>query len=550
MNEQVDRTERILGGLWGAVVGDALGVPVEFYTRDDRKRDPVTGMRGYGTHNQPPGTWSDDSSLLLCTVDSLINHDFDLSDMGQRFVRWYREGYWTPCGQVFDIGGTTRRAIKRLEKGVAPEKAGDSDENSNGNGSLMRILPVALRFADVPAAQLLDYAHRASGLTHRHPRSRVACGFYCLMAAALLKGSSPLEAYTASVETGLKVYAGKPYLREMAPFRKFVSGRIHELPESDIGSGGYVVDTLEACVWCMLNSSSFEEAVLKAINLGGDTDTTGCVTGGLAGVHHGVSAILKAWKGALVRKENLKKVFGSFCTSKRRAISCGKISRPTGPNLPSSNEVSRMRRRLIAWFRKYGRTYPWRTTSDPFKVLVAETMLRRTKADQVKQVYEEFVAQYPDLEAVSVGSAEGFAEMLEPLGLHWRIPPFCSMVREIKIRYGSKVPDSREELKSLPGVGDYVAGAVLSIALNKREWIVDSNVLRVFKRYFGLPTSREGRRDKHIIAVAKQYVAAKKPRDANLAILDFAALVCTPKNPRHDGCPLRAECRFSTQVHG
>lgn len=312
MNQEVSRSERILGGLWGAVVGDALGVPVEFRSRDDRKRDPVAGMRGYGTHYQPPGTWSDDSSLLLCTVDSLINHEFNLHDMGQRFVRWYREGYWTPWGQVFDIGGTTQKAISRLERGVNPEMAGDSDENSNGNGSLMRILPIALRFADVPAAQLLDYAHRASSLTHRHPRSQIACGFYCLMVAALLKGSSPLEAYTASVDTGLKVYARQPYLSEMAPFRKFVSGRIYESDESDIGSGGYVVDTLEASVWCFLNSSSFEEAVLKAINLGGDTDTTGCVVGGLAGTHYGVQAVPNTWLEMMARKSDIETLFGEF----------------------------------------------------------------------------------------------------------------------------------------------------------------------------------------------------------------------------------------------
>jgi len=106
MDKKISLRDRLLGGLWGAVVGGALGVPVEFRSREERKRDPVTDMRGYGTHHQPPGTWSDDSSLVLCTVDSLVNHELDLHDMGQRFVRWYREGYWTPWGKVFDIGGT------------------------------------------------------------------------------------------------------------------------------------------------------------------------------------------------------------------------------------------------------------------------------------------------------------------------------------------------------------------------------------------------------------------------------------------------------------
>jgi hypothetical protein len=126
--------------------------------------------------------------------------------MGQHFVRWYREGLWTPWGKVFDIGGATRDAISRIEKGVNPELAGGNDEASNGNGSLMRILPIALRFADLPSDQLLDRVHRVSTLTHRHVRSQIACGFYCLMVAALLKGAGPFDAYQIAVDTGLKIY--------------------------------------------------------------------------------------------------------------------------------------------------------------------------------------------------------------------------------------------------------------------------------------------------------------------------------------------------------
>lgn len=177
--QEVSLRERVLGGAWGAIVGDALGVPVEFTDREERKKHPVTDMRGYGSHDQSPGTWSDDSALALCTVESLLN-GFDLHDIGQRFVRWYREGHWTPGGNVFDIGGTTRSAIISLSRGTDPEVAGD-DENCNGNGSLMRILPVALRFADSTADQLLFRVHQASSLTHRHLRSQMACGFYCLM---------------------------------------------------------------------------------------------------------------------------------------------------------------------------------------------------------------------------------------------------------------------------------------------------------------------------------------------------------------------------------
>lgn len=310
MNKKVK--DRTLGGLWGAVIGDALGVPVEFRSREERKQDPVAGMRGFRTHYQPPGTWSDDTSLLLCTVESLINYEFDLCDMGQRFAQWYRKGHWTPWGEVFDIGETTQKAIERIEKGAVPEMAGDTAETSNGNGSLKRVLPVALRFANSSLDDLLGYVYRVSSVTHRHPHSLIACGFYCLMVVKLLEGLSPLDAYTAALATASKTYARRPYRGEMSPFTRFISGRIHELPESDIESGHYVLDTLEASTWCLINSASFKEAVLKSVNLGKDTDSTGCVTGGLAGVHYGVSAIPEEWIKLLVRRDDIKALFEAF----------------------------------------------------------------------------------------------------------------------------------------------------------------------------------------------------------------------------------------------
>lgn len=128
--------------------------------------------------------------------------------------------------------------------------------------------------------------------------------------------------------------------------------------------------------------------------------------------------------------------------------------------------------------------------------------------------------------------------------MRWRIPSMVSVAQQIQEKYRGKVPETREELITLPGVGDYVAGAVLSIAFNKREWIVDSNIVRVFRRYFGITTSREGRRDKHVIEIAKVYSSCENPRDANLAILDFAAMICNPKTPRHESCILRENCFY------
>lgn len=303
---------RVLGSLWGAVVGDALGVPVEFSQRADLQRNPVTHMCGHGTHNQPKGTWSDDSSLMLCTVESLMHATFDTTDMGQRFVRWGDEELWTPWGKAFDIGGATRTALNQIKQGDPAEQAGGIDDYSNGNGSLMRILPVALRFASASPAQLLEYAHRASAITHRHPRSQLACGFYCLMVARLLDGDSPALAHAAAVCIAREQYRQPPFAAELGHFELVLSPKLAELPELAIASSGYVVDTLTAAIWCLLSSKSYAEAVLKAVNLGGDTDTTGMVAGGLAGLHYELASVPKEWRTALARAEDLGTVFGEF----------------------------------------------------------------------------------------------------------------------------------------------------------------------------------------------------------------------------------------------
>lgn len=322
METNLNQKEQFLGGLWGALVGDALGVPVEFRDRERLQADPVVDMREYGTHSQPKGTWSDDSSLLLCTVDSLAKSGgLDTQDLAQQFVRWYKDCHWTPWGEVFDIGNATFLAIANLSRGVKPEMAGGDSDSSNGNGSLMRILPIALYFSKAPTAELLEYAHRASSLTHRHLRSQMGCGFYCVMAAELLNGANPLEAYKQTIEKVLPIYKQSPYLAELARFARVFSGEIGQYEESKIESGGYVIHTLEASIWCLLTTSSYEEAVLKAVNLGDDTDTTATVTGGLAGLYYGLPAIRPDWLQALARHDDIEKLFGALI------LNCGKEHR-------------------------------------------------------------------------------------------------------------------------------------------------------------------------------------------------------------------------------
>ena len=301
--------ERVLGGLWGSLVGDALGVPVEFRGRADVQRDPVNDMRGYGTHRQPPGTWSDDSSMLLCTVESLLAHEFSPEDLGARFVRWGRHNHWTPHGEVFDMGIATSQALGRIASGIPALECGGVSEYDNGNGSLMRILPVCLRFAN--DAHLAQKVEDASCITHAHRRSQMACFFHALIVRELLAGAEPRFALTTA-QTEFRGHYTAPWTEEFLAFTSVLDPRLPEFLESEIHSGGYVMETLLAAIWCLLTTDNFHDCVLKAVNLGGDTDTTGCVAGGLAGVRYGIDAIAPGWRSALARSTEVCRLFERF----------------------------------------------------------------------------------------------------------------------------------------------------------------------------------------------------------------------------------------------
>jgi ADP-ribosyl-[dinitrogen reductase] hydrolase len=299
----------ILSGLMGLCVADALGVPVEFRSRETRIQDPVTDMRGYETYNQPPGTWSDDSSLTFCLVEAICSEGLSSNKLlevtAHNFCRWYFEDWWTPYGVVFDVGGTTADAIELLKQGVAPIQAGGKEDLSNGNGSLMRILPLAFGYRSLEFSQLIELVHQTSCLTHAHPRSQIACGFYISMAVCLLEGKKTEEAYLQGIDRVKDIYRQAPYLSEMIYFTKFLSRGIGNLPIEEISSSGYVIDTLIASTWCLLTTSNYIEAVLKAVNLGDDTDTTAAVTGGLAGIYYGLESIPLKWQEKIARKNDV-----------------------------------------------------------------------------------------------------------------------------------------------------------------------------------------------------------------------------------------------------
>lgn len=305
----MNQEKQILGGLYGSLVGDALGVPVEFASREKRKLDSVIGMRSHGAHGQPAGTWSDDGSLLLCSVESLIEKGFDLQDMGERFLQWFELGHWAAHGLVFDIGNATRQALLRIRHGIPAVEAGSRDQYDNGNGSLMRILPVAFANLHQDENTFITRIAQASAITHGHLRSQMACVFHGLVVRDLMQGSTPCEALENAQQTFQRLYSGN---EELGAYHDLLRGDLASQPELRIHSGGYVMETLKASLWCLLTTDNFSDCVLKAVNLGDDTDTTGCVAGGLAGVVYGFDAIPAEWRLALPRQQDLRELFAKF----------------------------------------------------------------------------------------------------------------------------------------------------------------------------------------------------------------------------------------------
>ncbi|MGG7036297.1 MAG: ADP-ribosylglycohydrolase family protein [Flavobacterium sp.] len=295
----------LLSILLGIATGDALGVPVEFKPRDYLIENPVSDMTGFGTHNQPAGTWSDDTSLTLCLAESILE-GLDLNQLAQKFIDWKNDNYWTPHGWVFDIGIGTRIAIEQLEDGVQPELAGGFGEMDNGNGSLMRILPLVLLIKDLPTEERFKLTQQVSSLTHAHIRSVIACFYYLEFAKKIIEGKNKLETYQElQIEIPAFLQTKEINSNEVTKFSRLLHQNIIDLNENEIKSSGYVVDTLEASVWCLLTTQNYKEAVLKAVNLGNDTDTTGAVTGGLAALLYGVESIPENWLNALARKNDI-----------------------------------------------------------------------------------------------------------------------------------------------------------------------------------------------------------------------------------------------------
>jgi len=303
--------ENYRNGMLGLIVGDALGVPVEFKNRQMLKVNPVTGMREYGSHMQPMGTWSDDSSMALATLVSL-NKGYDIYDIAEQFSRWDKEEVYTPFGTIFDIGYTCNRAIAKFQETGDPHTCGMMGEHDNGNGSLMRILPACIYAYEKEVAgemtedEAIKMVHEVSALTHGHLRSLIACGLYYFYVKAILDNREELslaDCLQLGFNRGFAYYKRDiSNLTEVMYFsRLFSMSEFKDAHEDTIKGSGYVLECLEASIWCLLNTKSYKEAVLKAVNLGDDTDTTAAVTGGLAGLYYGIQEVPQSWIRCIAR---------------------------------------------------------------------------------------------------------------------------------------------------------------------------------------------------------------------------------------------------------
>lgn len=293
--------DRALGALFGLAVGDALGTTLEFTARDTLPHHDT--MTGGGPFRLAPGQWTDDTAMALALADSLITcQGFNARDLMTRFVAWWRTGAYSCTGTCFDIGRTTAEALYQFERTGEPF-AGSTAPSTAGNGSLMRLAPVAL-FALHDADMVVRIAADQSRTTHAAPEAVEACTFFVtLLREAILGQPGVLRS---------RPWSGSSRILSIA------KGQWRNKSRAQIRSSGYVVHTLEAALWCVAQTASFEEAVILAVNLADDADTVGAVTGQLAGALYGIEAIPSAWLNSLTWARKVKQTGEALLASSER----------------------------------------------------------------------------------------------------------------------------------------------------------------------------------------------------------------------------------------
>ena len=300
-------------GIVGFAIGDALGVPAEFKSRAELKLNPITDMIGNGTYNVPTGTWSDDTSMTLATIDSIIfMQDIKVNDMANRFLDWFRNAKYTATNEMFDIGRTTLQALAKYElKLNDTSNCGENNEYSNGNGSLMRMLPIAyyIYYKNVTDnEEIYNIVKQVSSITHAHEISILGCYIYVNFVLELLDGKDKAEAYNNKKKLDYSMFSSDTVER----YSRILKDNIQNVDEENISSSGYVVSTLEATLWLFLNSNDYNTTILKAVNLGEDTDTVAACTGGMLGIYYGIESIKDSWKQTLKRYDYIISLCNEF----------------------------------------------------------------------------------------------------------------------------------------------------------------------------------------------------------------------------------------------
>lgn len=313
MFENDDVLEIIKTGILGFITGDAFGVPVEFTIRSQRKRDLLKEMIGNGTYPVSEGTWSDDSSMTIATMDSIREcGNINYQDIMDKYCDWAFNKKYTATDLVFDVGGTTGYALDNYKNNnVTPTECGGKEEKNNGNGSLMRMLPIVyyLHYIELDEETKLDIIKNYSSLTHGHEVSILGCYIYNDYMNNLLKGYNKTDAY---LELDVDKYRLNFSEESIEKYRRILKHELEDADEDSIKSTGYVVDTLEACLWTTLHTNNYEEAVVEAVSLGDDTDTVGAITGSMAATIYGLDSIPDRWLSKVRRVDKVLNLVTAF----------------------------------------------------------------------------------------------------------------------------------------------------------------------------------------------------------------------------------------------
>ncbi len=329
MKQNNPKQTLVLDALIGLAVGDALGAPNEFLLRSEVSRNPVKDM-------EKQALFTDDTSMNLCLLDSLIrNKKVIYGDIMDNFVLWVGAGAFTPRGQAFGMGNTTMRVLNRYIKSRDPLHSGSTDEFENGNGALMRIIPLSFYLFDrwpgdfLSSKEAYQIARNVIAMTHAHARNIAGCLLYLAVVEEILiarhQKGMPLTylQMRKAIHLGLKkafsflekepdLHSQIPYYSKLLFNPRTKSIHLETFVEAEISSSGYVVDTLEAALWCCLTTRKYSDSVLKAANLGDDADTVACVTGSMTGLAYGKNQIPKRWMKRKVALDQVEKLAEAY----------------------------------------------------------------------------------------------------------------------------------------------------------------------------------------------------------------------------------------------